>query len=57
MCCDICPFYDECEELEELQDECCRECPDFEDCQNREEPLPEPDAESEADVADTSPSM
>jgi len=33
MCCDICPFFDECEELDELQEECCRECPDFGDCQ------------------------
>lgn len=33
MCCDICPFFDECEELDELQEECCRECPDFRDCQ------------------------
>jgi hypothetical protein len=33
MCCDICPFFDECEELDELQEDCCRECPDFGDCQ------------------------
>jgi hypothetical protein len=33
MCCDICPFFDECEELDELQEVCCRECPDFGDCQ------------------------
>jgi hypothetical protein len=36
MCCDICPFYDECEELDELQEDCCRECPDFSDCQAEE---------------------
>jgi hypothetical protein len=35
LCCDICPFYDECEELDELLDECCRECPDFLDCQSK----------------------
>jgi hypothetical protein len=33
MCCDICPFFDECEELDELQEDYCRECPDFGDCQ------------------------
>ena len=36
MCCELCPYSDECEELDEVQDECCPECPDFEDCQSRE---------------------
>jgi hypothetical protein len=36
MCCDICPYYDECAELEELQENCCADCPDFADCQDRE---------------------
>ncbi|MEO0076182.1 MAG: hypothetical protein ABIK33_00230 [candidate division WOR-3 bacterium] len=33
MCCDICPFYDECQELDKLDENCCSECPDYSDCQ------------------------
>ena len=49
MCCDICPYYDECDELDELQEECCPECPDFGSCQEPDQEVP---AESEV-AADT----
>jgi hypothetical protein len=32
MCCDICPYYEECQELDKLQDNCCAECPDYSEC-------------------------
>jgi hypothetical protein len=32
MCCDICPFFDECEELGKVKDSCCSECPDYDEC-------------------------
>lgn len=32
MCCDICPYYDECQELDKLQENCCVECPDYNEC-------------------------
>lgn len=32
MCCDICPYYDECHELDNLQENCCAECPDYAEC-------------------------
>ncbi|MCX7785088.1 MAG: hypothetical protein N2201_02495 [candidate division WOR-3 bacterium] len=32
MCCDICPYYEECEELGKLRDDCCDECPDYDEC-------------------------
>ncbi len=32
MCCDICPYYEECEELGKLRDTCCDECPDYDEC-------------------------
>jgi hypothetical protein len=32
MCCDVCPYYDECKKLNKTREECCRECPDYEDC-------------------------
>jgi hypothetical protein len=51
MCCDICPYYDECEELEELQEECCPECPDYHDCQEREGAQPPEEEGSETDRA------
>lgn len=47
MCCDICPYYDECQELDKLQESCCGECPDYEECiganyeQNAEEEVEE----------------
>ena len=37
MCCDICPYFDECEDTDELQDDCCRECPEYPDCQNKDD--------------------
>lgn len=33
MCCDVCPYFDECEELDDLREECCADCPDLSDCQ------------------------
>ena len=52
MCCDICPFYDECEELDELQEDCCRECPDFGDCQAEERSSEETeDSPAESEVS------
>jgi hypothetical protein len=47
MCCDICPYYDECQELDKLQENCCGECPDYQECigvnyeQNEEEEIEE----------------
>lgn len=35
MCCDICPYYDECQELDKLQEDCCSECPDFNECKGK----------------------
>jgi hypothetical protein len=32
MCCDICPYFDECQELDKLQETCCVECPDHNEC-------------------------
>ena len=32
MCCDICPFFDECEEIGKVKDSCCSECPDYDEC-------------------------
>ncbi len=32
MCCDICPFFEECEELGKVKDSCCSECPDYDEC-------------------------
>jgi hypothetical protein len=32
MCCDICPYFDECQELGKLQETCCAECPDYNEC-------------------------
>lgn len=32
MCCDICPYYEECSELEKFQENCCVECPDYAEC-------------------------
>lgn len=47
MCCDICPFFDECEELDELQPDCCPECPDFGNCQEKLEKELEADEDAE----------
>jgi hypothetical protein len=52
MCCDICPFYDECVELDELQENCCRECPDFGDCQSESrDTQEEEDSPAESEVS------
>lgn len=32
MCCDICPFFEECEDLGKVKDSCCSECPDYDEC-------------------------
>lgn len=32
MCCDICPYYDECEGLGKVKEACCSECPDYQEC-------------------------
>jgi hypothetical protein len=32
MCCDICPYYEECLELDKFQENCCAECPDYAEC-------------------------
>lgn len=37
MCCDICPYFEECQELDKLQENCCAECPDYADCMGGEE--------------------
>ncbi len=37
MCCDICPYYNECKALNKTRNECCQECPDYEDCTELEE--------------------
>lgn len=37
MCCDVCPYYDECIALNKTRKECCQECPDYEDCAELEE--------------------
>jgi len=43
MCCEICPYYEECKELGKLKDTCCEECPDYYECMGagleREDPL------------------
>lgn len=52
VCCDICPYYDECEELDELQEDCCLECPDYYECQEEEE---EESDESEPDPHEQEP--
>lgn len=36
MCCDICPYFDECQEAGKHRDECCPECPDYEECMGEE---------------------
>lgn len=36
MCCDICPYFDDCQEAEKLRDGCCPECPDYEECMGEE---------------------
>ncbi len=47
MCCDICPFYDECEETGKIKDKCCPECPDYENCVGAEEDYEEEEEEEE----------
>lgn len=37
ICCDLCPYYDECKVLNKIRDGCCQECPDYEDCIELEE--------------------
>jgi len=32
MCCDSCPYYDDCSANNELEEKCCRKCPDYEVC-------------------------
>lgn len=34
MCCDICHYYDECKDLDNLNDNCCPECPDYHECRD-----------------------
>ncbi|MEO0074949.1 MAG: hypothetical protein ABIK31_02435 [candidate division WOR-3 bacterium] len=36
MCCEVCPYYDECRDMETLNENCCPECPDYEECQANE---------------------
>jgi len=50
MCCDICPYFDECEDLDELQEDCCPECPDYHDCQERDAEQSEEEEESDSGV-------
>jgi hypothetical protein len=48
MCCDICPYYEECQELDKLQENCCAECPDYSECiggEGYEEELDEEETE------------
>lgn len=51
MCCDICPYFDECEELDELRADCCQECPDYFDCREHasDEELEEAEPEDRAE--------
>jgi hypothetical protein len=37
MCCDVCPYYEECDELGKTTENCCPECPDYEDCMGSED--------------------
>jgi len=37
MCCDICPYFDECSALNKTRSDCCQECPDYADCMEFEE--------------------
>lgn len=32
MCCELCPQYEDCLEINELNPDCCPECPDYEKC-------------------------
>ena len=32
MCCDSCPYHDDCSAKNELEDKCCRKCPDYDVC-------------------------
>lgn len=36
MCCDICPYYEDCEELGRVRDTCCPDCPDYDGCMGGE---------------------
>jgi hypothetical protein len=37
VCCDICPYYDECKDLDNLNENCCPECPDYKECSGEKE--------------------
>ncbi len=36
MCCNLCPYYEECEEIKKLKEICCPDCPDYEECMGGE---------------------
>ncbi|MCS7258360.1 MAG: hypothetical protein NZ601_03200 [candidate division WOR-3 bacterium] len=37
MCCDVCPYYEDCEETGKTTNECCPDCPDYENCVGSED--------------------
>ncbi len=49
MCCDICPYYEDCEELGKIKRNCCPDCPDFEECMGKEVEEVEVDPEAEVE--------
>ncbi len=32
MCCEICPYYKDCEDLGKIRQACCPDCPDYGEC-------------------------
>lgn len=37
MCCDICPYFDECKDFDKLDENVCPECPDYRECISEKE--------------------
>jgi len=35
MCCDLCPEFEDCEDVAEGPEYCCSRCPEYEDCPTR----------------------
>ncbi|MEO0072207.1 MAG: hypothetical protein ABIK10_02030 [candidate division WOR-3 bacterium] len=36
MCCDVCPYYNDCEETGKCTEKCCPDCPDYDHCMGNE---------------------
>lgn len=36
MCCEICSYYKDCEELGKIKNSCCPDCPSYEECMGGE---------------------